>query len=484
MNISPNTATAAIEGVAIANAFTSQRYLAEQNAELAFASAGSQGKVLSEAYRNCVGKLVREEYSYLAAQELCMRNQQKAAFNKKDLKDARYLPDEIINFGAHPSHPLFKGKVSVRQHTGEWRSIDIDNRIAPNLNEIFPLNNLGPNEEAQKKVIRLRHLMFMPTLANLIPGMNVFPHDQERQVLFAVRQLAGDWLRLFGDIEYSYQKGSQDHSSLMAISVRRLKPTFSYAAAVDLLGSGSVGWNRDIFGPTSGNTTSNVTGYKQFVTFREHQVYDRLWRVMANYCRVLEKRNGSTDVATKVQFEGFWNLGSGVAPENKVSNLDIEILSNSFMVMDEQLGTDLYIYAEKTLKNSPNFCDLIDPAKAQNASDPSNLNGSTSVAKLVEQIRLSNTTSATDVSVLHQLRSDFFLLAKIIAGDQINTTIKAAFMMLGSISGGDFEAKARDAGFKMVADAAGQYDPDTRRQQLITAYGQFRKLLTDRIQAK
>ena len=457
MNVSPNSATAILASLQFAGSFTEQRYLAEQNAELAFANAGSQGRIISQSYRTCISNLIQENFTYAAAQETCMKNQDKRPIGLDAKEDASFLKE--MDFKSHTSHPLFEGKRSVpRGNT--WEVVDVRNQAAPSINTIFDPSDRGNSDP---KVIRLRHLMFVPTLSNIALG--VFPNPV--QVEEGVRQLAADWLRLFGDIEYSYQAGGIPNSAFMGLAIRRIKPTFTYREAVSL--APRKGFPQDLYSENA------PTGFKQFVTYREHIVYDQIWRVMSDYCRVLKKRVPGNTALQDAQYEAFFDLDE-TDSENKAKDKDIRQISTSFFSFDASLGDDLFRYIKDTIGDKEVLCDNIDPRLSSDGAGQTS--GLTSVKNLVAQLRFAN--ESKDRSSVTKLRSDVYTLAQIIAGDQVNSTVAAAYGMLGTISGGDFESRAKASAEMILQSMIGGLNPDARRMQYMNAYREFRIALRER----
>jgi hypothetical protein len=427
---SPQAAAALDRSLSFAMGFGQQRYQAEQNAQLAFDSAGEGGKKLSEAYRRCMAVLVSQDFTYASAQESCLKQQDQVVLTatKKEITDANH----ILSFKFHPSHPAFVGKRSVFKDN-TWKEQLVTN--AQYVSAIFP-NDIQDTDQ-----IKLRHLLFVPTLVNA--GLGAFLNSGT--VKTGVIQLAHDWGNLFGDIQYVYQRGGTPNTSFMRTAVRRIKPFFSYQSAVTA--NGVKQFKADIF------NQKGATGFEQYAAFKTHYAYYTLWKVLTKYCRVNQAlSSGAGNSGPAPSSDAFWTPSEVDSP-NRISRNEVQLLSSSYGSFDRVIGQDFYTYAKILFpagNDSLSMCDMMDPTLTPVFDSKVLDKGETAVSKL-----LSDKPGASNgVAGVRWLTLTY---ASIIAGDQVNTSVATAYAILGNLSGGDFESEARKAGVNLLRDVAPNY---------------------------
>lgn len=473
-SVSANSAAGFLGAFTIANGIGTQSLLAEQNALKAFDSAGSQGQILSESYRSCIASLVNQSnasgnrVSYIAAQDICLKGQNKASSSAS--VDATNI-NSTLSFATHTSHPLYAGVRSVLNSASKkWESKNISNANSGIVKEI----KSESTRVIDPKSIRLSDLLFIPTSVNSMIGAF---GAQSQQMNDTVSFLRHDFLRLFGDVEYGYQEGSNQNSPFMGIAVKKIKPTFTYKQAV--ADNQVKEFPDDLFGPNSS------AGLGQFSVFKEHLVYQRILSLMAKLCRVNNDATATNaDDVARVNMTNFWSPDSTFTNDKRATWDDLSSLSTSFGPFDIKFGQRLFLYITSyTEAKNGNLCDILDPTLVSAALVPATSGqlalgqGAMSVKRLVE---LKNNIDYP----ARQVMEDIDLLAKIISGDQVNSSVIAAAQMLGTISGGNFEDRARTIGVKIISDVAGNYDLMGRQQQYSDAYMKYVSLINGKISAK
>ena len=446
---SPQTAASLNRALEFAMGFTNQRYLAEQNADIAFRSAGEGGRKLSEAYRRCVAQLVQgskadgsDGKTYAAAQEACLKQSDVRTITNAS-KDENVSVNDILSYKYHPSHPIYSGQRSVLVD-GNWTTKVVNNQDA--VRDIFN----DPREDLDPKTIKLTHLLFVPTVVNASTGA----FQNGAQVTFMIKQLVGDWKRIFGDIKYVYQGGGTPNNSFMSTAVKRVAPSFKYADAIKWYGIKGANPNTPAI--------TNLSGFDQFVKFKTHYAYYTLWQVMAKRCHV-----EGTD-----QAGSFWTpvpFGDPASAQH-ITEDEVQRLSSSFSIFNKDVGQDLYTYATGLVPkgSAETLCDILDPAASTSTTSVNSQSGygknETSINKLISQGQAATFGIAS-------ARTFFLNYAAIIARDQINTTTNNAYQIVASLTGGDFEAEARVAGINLIADVTHkQFGADSVSQAYRSLY--------------
>jgi hypothetical protein len=437
-NVSANSSEGMMDAMNLANSLTALRYQSEQAAQVAFESAGSQGKLLSQTYRTCIGNLVEKGFSYASSQEACMKNQGRRFIPSEE--DVTLMDVPEFSFIHHSSHPKFNGPLSIKLGN-EWSMETVNNANLNGVSLIFPGD--AP-ENKNPKIIRLSHLMYIPVLRHLS-----FNGSTGNIVESYVRS-AKQWRELFGDIEFSYQQGTIANSPTMSIAISKIAPTYTYAAD-----AGSVGG--DVF-PTDLYNTEAVKGFGQYVTFRQHFVYYKLWKVLTKFCRF--KIINTTNTATSAATDAFWTPSTNPTDDNKMTNDDYAHLSISFK--DESsdgkftpaFAQDLFdvIQGQINTTTTP-LCDVIDPTLASTATTTTTgprdlLAGETSVKKLVNQ---GNETNLTIVDIRNLVNS----VAAIIVGGQVSNSVHQWSKLVNTIGAGDFESEAKKQAYNLLVSMTG-----------------------------
>jgi hypothetical protein len=449
---SPQAAAALDRSLSFAMGFGQQRYQAEQNAQLAFNTSGEGGRKLSEAYRRCMAVLVSQNYTYASAQESCLKQQDKVLLSVTKLENPNAA--DTLSFKFHPSHPAFKGKRSVFRNN-QWKEEDVLN--AGLVGSIFS------GEDLQTNQIKLRHLLFVPTLVSASLGAFLKTDEVKR----AVTQLAYDWGNLFGDVQYVYQEGGTPNTSFMRTAVRKIKPFFSYQSAVTA--NNVKQFKADIF------KDKGATGFEQYAAFKTHYTYYTLWKVLTKYCRIQAPSSGSEDSPPPPSSDAFWTPSEVESPI-RITRNEVQLLSSSFSTFDRVVGENIYTYAKILFpggNGGTSMCDMMDPTLPPVESKVLE-QGETAVSRL-----LSDKPGASNgVAGVRWLTLTY---ASIIAGDQVNTSVATGYAILGNLSGGDFESEAKQAGINLLRDVAPNYGSRETAQYFASSYQQFLNVLKERI---
>ena len=459
-NASPQSAAAMIEAFKYVQGENAGRDQAAQTIKDTLKSSGNGGDRLYVAYQRCVAELVKNGFTQAAAQEGCLKQQGKGsnlAVLTGETKEEKDLggPD-TLSFIYHPSHPAYQGKRSVYNALSQsWTERDFNNR---NL-----LTNVFDPADNDPKQIKLRHLLFVPTLV----GAATESFQNSGEVDRGVRQLAADWLNLFGDIQYVYQEGGVPNSPFMRTAVKRIKPTFTYEEAVGR--QSVVQFEPAIF------KNKGASNFEQYVAFKTHYVYYTLWQVMSKYCRSSQLVKAGP-VNPNADTESFWTPSQTPDPAH-ISQAEVQTLSTSFATFDRVIGQEFYNYAQQLLMPSQqnlSLCDVMDPTKSAASSEPNLLNaGETSVKKL-----LSDSPDATNAAA--GARYIALTFASIVAADQVNTTVQAGYTLLGNLTGGDIESEARAAGYNLLQVVAPGYGTLEFAQRNAAYYPQLFAVLKER----
>lgn len=425
-NASAGVAASLDRAFNFSNQINIQRYLSEQNVDLAFASSGAAGQQLRVAYRACIARNVKAGKSYGAAQEACISDTAAIqnvtlsfglATNSEDVKD-----EDRLSFKFLSSHPEATIEYKDKEGTHSAKIADRIQLVAPQF--FMP-------QDKNAKYIRLTSMIFVPPLlglANQSGGQNIA--GAARQVMDVYR----DWQRIFGDLAFQYSGND--------ITVDRIQPSFTYKAAVSNLFNSIKQANPDQY---SGRP---VGAFKQYEQFKTDYNYYLIWKLLTKFCRVSNGIEPDSSIAS------FWTPSDSASDKKHITKAEMQFLSTSSSLLDKTFVTNLFNYVNLGIdKPGTSYaCDVIDPELEYTApTDGSSLGRGETGLKQYYAMKDS------DLSIVARARRIIAAVAWIITQDQINTTVIAAYSLLQGLTATDFESQAKRAGEAIINAQAKNY---------------------------
>ncbi len=421
-NASAGVAASLDRAFNFSNQLNIQRYLSEQNVDLAFSSSGPAGQQLRTAYRACIARNVKNGKSYGAAQEACISDSvdiQNVTVLALGGDSEKINATDKLSFKFLNSHPESETSDGLGQ--GAVKVADLVSRVAPNF--------FAP-DDSDPRSIRLTTMIFVPTLVGLASQPSAASSTAAKQVM----DVYLDWKRIFGDLLFQYEGND--------VKVSRITPKFTYKDAVS-------NFFNNIKQVEADRYTSKPYGpFKQYELFKADYNYYLIWKLLAKYCRVLNGVEPESDISK------FWVPSSAPADRKSITKVELQFLSTSSNLFDKTLASNLFDFARSGIDKpgSPYECQVIDPElEYAPPSEGSSLGvGETSLKRFYAM-------KDSDLTVIARVRRVVASLAWIIAQDQINTTVIAGYSLLSGLTSTDFESQAKRAGEAVIGTIARQY---------------------------